>query len=175
MPLMKSISPAVPQQTGESLLTQSLGLPADGRVVKPVGAGEVRAVEIRRAADPGKGQVARLQVFAGLELGVFVVLAEIALDASIGKGPQLRPAVDRFHVTEVISQHAQQLLQVREPKVCHELLVDLGSAFVFYRDAVVTAALEGTQHALAGIHIDAPLQEELASGRRMTKFMGHIA
>jgi hypothetical protein len=51
-----------------------------------------------------------------------------------------------------IADHAQQLLQVRQPEVLHQHAVDLGGAFVLHRDAVVTAAIEGTQDALARVH-----------------------
>ncbi len=137
---------------GQAPLVQRLGLPADGRVVEPVGRGEVGSVEVFQAVDAGEGQVARLQVAARRELGVLVTLAEVALDAAVGKRLQLRAAVDRFDVAEIVAQDTEQLLQVPQPEVVHEHLVHLGGAFVFHRDAVIAAAIEGTEDALARVH-----------------------
>ncbi len=70
------------------------------------------AVEILEAVDAGVGEVARFEISAGFELGVAVALAEIALDASVRKSPQRRPAIDRLDVAEIIAQHAEQLLHI---------------------------------------------------------------
>ena len=137
---------------GQAPLVQRLGLPADGRVVEPVGRGEVGAVEVFQAVDAGERQIAGFQVAARLELGVLVALAEIALDAAVGKRLQLRAAVDRLDVAEIVAHARKQLLQVRQPEMLHEHPVHLGRAFVLDRDAVVTATLEGTEDTLAGVH-----------------------
>ena len=112
----------------------------------------MRAVEVLQAVDAGERQVAGFQVPARLELGVLVALAEIALDAAVGERPQFRPAVDRLDVAEVVAHHAEQLLHVRQPEVLHEHLVDLGRAFVLDGDAVVAAAIERAEDALARVH-----------------------
>jgi len=109
----------------------------------------VRPVEIFQAIHPGEGQVTRLQVLPGLELGVLVVFAEIAFDAAVGERLQLRAAVDRFDVAKIIAQHSEQLFHVGQAEVTHQHPVHLGSAFVLDWNTVVAAAFKGAEDTLA--------------------------
>jgi hypothetical protein len=93
--------------------------------------------------------MACFQILTRLELGILVSLAEVALDAAIGKGLQLRSTIDGFDVAKVVAHHAEQLLHVLQAEMLHDHSIDFRRTLMLDRNAVVAASLEGAQYSFS--------------------------
>ena len=122
------------------------------------------AVQVLKLADPRVGLVHRLQVPAGSELHVAVMLSEVALDATVGVRSKGRAAVHRLHVTKVIADHPQELLHAGETVMVHDCVVDFRRRLVLDRNPVVASSLEGGQDSLSGGHARSFLPATFAHG-----------
>jgi hypothetical protein len=112
----------------------------------------MRAIEFVQCLDPRIRKIAGLKIAPPFELCILVSLTEVSFDAAIGKSPKLRSSIGGLDVAEVVTNNPEHLLHVVQAKVLHDHPVYFGCGFVFDGNAVVAAALIGTDDAFTRVH-----------------------